>query len=197
MVFENAAYVVPATGGELDFFYQIQNNSPNPSVAIPAGSNVVTSKVVLDLGTLTSPSEITGIAQIENGNFVPFTAGNFNSPTTGFKITSVSLDSTDEFLTVNLSSNVGPGQNSAILVVETDSTTFDQDGEGDFSWKAAPKAPPGYTLKSSTGSSQDYDLDALEPILAPEPGVYGVLTLAIGGLLFFVRRRSEQAKLEA
>ncbi len=200
VTFANGVWVDP-TGG-LDFFYQIQNTT----TAKPSASNTVASSYSLVDFTGIPISNVfqvnyatagaTGCAFFGAGPCPPDKNGSgFLRPTTE-TITSVSRSLDGSTLNVNLSAGVTPKTNSAILVVETGSTDFDQTGEGTFSWHGAP--PVG---ARGSGPGQNtigpWQLDALEPLLTPEPGFYGILALGIAGLLLFVRRRSGKAEAKA
>jgi hypothetical protein len=197
ITFVNGVWVDPVTG-DLDFFYQIQNTFTG---AAANNDEVLQSFTLGDYAGvgITGVFKVTfdmagnGCAFFGPGPCPPLSNGSgFLRPTNG-SINSVarSIDGAD--LTVTFNNSVNPGKNSAILVIQTDAKDFDQTGTGTFFWKGAP--PVGST---GSGPGQNtkgpWVLDALEPILTPEPGFYGVLALGIAGLLLFVRRRSGKAQ---
>jgi hypothetical protein len=185
--FDSATFYDPVTH-DLDFFYQVQNLAKNvPTV----GDNTVVTTYKLNLPTLTTGVTIMGVDQINNMNFsAAANADNFLDPTLGINISSVSLALNDMTLTVQMSgSGIGPGQNSAVLVLQTNANDFVQSGMGVFNWKSNPPA-------GSFGSiNPNFVLNTLEPILStPEPGFYGVLSLGLAGLLLLAHRRSNKTK---
>jgi len=186
ITFENAVYVDPTTG-DLDFFYQIQNTYNGATTA----SNTVSKTVVLNESF--EGTTITGVAEITSANFKGF--DDYVKPTAGDAITSVSLGSYQADgsanLTINFSTPITPKTDSAILVIETNSTDFDQAGQGTFSWTGNP---PAGAHDGSNLATNPFTLDALEPIPTPEPGFYGVLSLGLAGLLLLVHRRSGKVK---
>jgi hypothetical protein len=202
ITFANGVWVDPNTGG-LDFFYQIQNTYTGPTTA---NDTVNPTFTLVDYSGIS----ITGVYQYNTsaaGNGCAFFGSPHCPPTTngsGFLIpttetvSSVSRSIDGSTLTVNLNSGVTPKTNSAILVIQTTAVDFDQSGSGTFHWNGAPPL-----LSTGSGPGQNtigpWQLDALEPLVTPEPGFYGVLALGIAGLFLFVRRRSgkEQAKVNA
>lgn len=198
ITFENAVYVDPSTG-DLDFFYQIQNTYTGPAM----NSNTV--NPTIEINETFAGVQITGVSEITSTNFKAF--DDYAKPTGGNTITSVSLCQTtltpcltgyepdgaaNLFLT--FSSPIAPGQDSAILVIQTNATDFDQAGQGTFSWKSTP---PVGAHDGSNPATNPFTLDALEPLPVPEPGFYGVLSLGIAGLLLLVHRRSGKAKIKS
>jgi hypothetical protein len=178
ITFENAVYSAAGTG-DLDFFYQIQNSYTGPAT----GSDTVSPAVILDDFSLPGVT-ITGVEQITAPLFQPF--DDFVKPTPATNsILSVSLGIDDRTLTVNFSAPINPGQDSAILVIETNAKSFNQNAEATFQWLGAPPAGA-----HGIADTQIFALDALEPVATPEPNVYGVLSLAVAGLLFMARRDS-------
>jgi hypothetical protein len=202
ITFANGVWVDPMTGG-LDFFYQIQNTRL-PSKAAPNNA-VSTISLFDDFGGvgITGVFQIsyatagaTGCAFFGAGPCPPSSAGSgFLRPTTE-SITSVSrsLSGGGSDLMVTLSGPVTAGTNSAILVVQTNATDFNQTGSGTFSWQAPP--PPG---AKGSGPGQNtggpWVLDALEPLVVPEPGFYGELGLGVTALAWFARRRMKKTAL--
>jgi hypothetical protein len=181
MNFDSAVYKDPSTGG-LDFFYQIQN----PFKGAATGTNTVASSFVIDWFTLPGIT-VTGVAQIKASNFTgPFS--NFLKPKpAGSAITNLSLNGTDNMLTVTLDQPVAPGQNSAILVIETNAKDFDQAGNATFNWVTNPAGPGVH------GAVNPFNLQTLEPVITtPEPGFYGLLALAIAGTVMIARSRSSK-----
>jgi hypothetical protein len=187
ITFENAVYVNPANG-DLDFFYQIQNTFSGAATA----NNTVSSTIVLDDFSLPGVT-ITGVAEITNASFLSF--DDFVKPTpSSSAITSVALAANDQTLTVTYGAPIAPSQDSAILVIETNARQFNQNAEGTFNWTGA--TPPGaHGSATGTGTpATTFTLDALEPVAAPEPGVYGILSLGLAGLLLLVHRRNGSGK---
>jgi hypothetical protein len=188
--YADAVYTDPTTG-DLDFFYQIE-----PSIlGNPIDTNSSELSTVINGCTLTEFT-ITGVEQITSATFTPF--GNFVVPTSSTNgISSVSLSSNDQDLTIDYSTNVDPGQYSAILVIETNGTPCvpnggSANGGSDISGSANSGAagPPADSSGSQSGSSG-------EPVVAPEPSVYGTLSLGCTGLLLLAHRRQRKAKMKA
>lgn len=182
----NAVYVDPVTH-DLDFYYQIQNTF----LGAANGQNTLQSVFqIADFAGFTI-FDVQQLTYNTSGNF--FSAGSggqFKGKTTR-TITSVSrsLDGSD--LTVNLNGTVLPGQNTAVLLIKTNATNFDQ-GSSSFNWKTAPNGcTPANQASGNCGNAytQPFYLASLEPFAAPEPGFYGMLSLGMGGLFFAVRRR--------
>ena len=183
----NAVYVDPVSH-ELDFYYQIQNTFAGTT----NGQNTIQSVFQI--------ADFAGFAILDVQQLTDNVAGNFfgDGANVEFKgktsqtITSVdrSVDGSD--LTVQLSGAVSPGQNTAILLIKTDATNFDQ-GTSVFNWVTAPSGCS--ILNRNAGNCgnaypQPFFLNNLEPFAAaPEPGFYGMLSLGMGGLFFAVRRR--------
>jgi hypothetical protein len=188
ITFENTVYVDPVTG-DLDFFYQIQNTYTG------AATNQNTIAPTVQFNESFEGVTITGVSEITSTNYQTF--DDFVKPTGG-GITSVSLGNYDSQgdadLTVTFSAPIAPKQDSAILVIQTNATDFDQAGEGTFAWKANP---PAGSHSGNTLVTNPFTLDALEPLPTPEPGFYGVLSLGIAGLLLLAHRRSGKAKAKA
>jgi len=174
ITFENAIYLSPLTG-DLDFLYQIQN--------IAAGSATAGNMVgpTLSLSDFSRPGvAITGVAQITNAVFLPL--GNFAMPTAGGPtIASVVLSANKHDLTVDLSAPIAPEQNSAILIIETNATGFNRNAAAVVNWQG---------VADGTGTPAiSFAVDAFQPVMAPEPGFYGILSVALAGLLLFARWR--------
>jgi hypothetical protein len=181
MNFDSAVYKDTSTGG-LDFFYQIQN----PFKGAATGTNTVASSFVIDWFTLPGIT-ITGVDQIDASDFTgPFS--NFLKPKpAGSAITNVSLNGSDNMLTVTLDQPIKPGQNSAILVVQTNAHDFDQASNATFNWVTNP------TGAGVHGAVNPFNLQTLEPVITtPEPGFYGLLALAIAGTVMIARGRSSK-----
>jgi hypothetical protein len=183
ITFENAVYVDPVTG-DLDFFYQIQNSYSGAATL----NNTVSPTITIDDFSLPGVA-ITGVAQITAADYQHFE--DFLQPApAGVTVSSIALAASDQTLTINYSNPIAPAQNSAILVLETNAKQFNQNAEGTFNWAGA--TPLGaHGSGAGTGSpATTFTLDALEPVLSPEPGVYGALSLCLAGLLLLVHRRS-------
>lgn len=182
VTFENGVWVDPVTH-ELDFFYQIQNTFTGATAA----NNTITTTFMLEdfTGVTTNVYQV----DLSGPSGSAFFAGSGFKKPTADTITKVSRSLNGADLTVTLTTTgIKPKTNSAILVVKTNATDFDQAGLGSFSWNAAP--PAGATGGGQNTNLKNWTLDALEPVLTPEPGFYGVLSLGIAGLLMLVRRRS-------
>ena len=184
ITFENVVYAAPSTG-DLDFFYQIQNSYTGPA----SGDNTVSPTIVLDDFSLPGVT-ITGVEQITASQFQPF--DDFVKPNPAANnISSVSLGLNDQTLTVVFSGAIKPGQDSAILLIETNAKAFNQNAEATLSWLSAPPAGA-----HGSAAAQTFELDALEPAPAPEPSVYGFLSLAIAGLLLLANRKLRERQHE-
>ncbi len=185
ITFENAVDIDPVTGA-LDFFYQIQNTYTG------AATNSDTISPTIVLNESFEGVAITGVEQMNALNFVSFNG--FAKPTGGISVASVSLGQyqTDGSadLTVTFSAPIAPKQDSAILVIQTDARDFDQAGGGAFSWMTAP---PAGAHKGGSPATNPFYLDALEPLVAPEPGSYGMLSLGVSGLLLLIHRPKKSA----
>jgi hypothetical protein len=199
ITFANGVWIDPTTGG-LDFFYQIQNTfmgqtQPNNTVASSFVLGDYANIGILGVYQLDYSSTGNGCAFFGAGPCPPDSKGSGFLQPTSQTITSVSRSTgTGDDLTVLLSGGVTPGTNSAILVIQTNSTDFDQAGSGIFTWMAAPT---GSNLKGSgpgQATGGPWELDSLEPLPTPEPGSYGVLALGVAGLVLFVRWRAEKAR---
>jgi hypothetical protein len=187
--YANAVYADP-TSGDLDFFYQIEPSILGNSV----DSNSAELSTLINGCTLTGLT-ITGVQQITSASFNSF--GVFVKPTSSTNnISSVSLSSNDQDLTIDFSTNVAPGQYSAILMIETNATSCDQnstggtggtDGTSGTSGTANPAAP----LANLSGGVSNQAASPDVPVPAPEPGGYGMLLLGCC-LLFLVHRRSRE-----
>jgi hypothetical protein len=123
-----------------------------------------------------------------------FAGSGFLKPTSD-TVNNISRSADGSTITVEFSNNgLTPKSNSAILVVETNAKNFDEAGDAlHLNWRAAPA---GVNLHGA-GSLQGFELGTLEPLITPEPGVYGALALGVAGLLLVVRRRSENARLKS
>lgn len=178
----NAVYIDPSTH-DLDFYYQIQNTFAGAANS----KNILTSTFDITDFTGFSISDVQQLADNSTGNFFG-DGGNveFKGKTTQ-TITNVSRSSDGSDLTVTLSGNVAPGQNTAVLLIKTNATNFDQ-GNSTLNWVTAPSTPPGSCTAGYCNTP--FNLANLEPFAAaPEPGFYGMLSLGMGGLFFAVRRR--------
>jgi hypothetical protein len=202
ITFANGVWIDPTTGN-LDFFYQIQNTFKGTAAA----NNTVLRQFELgDFGgvQITGVFEVTysttsnGCAFFGAGPCPPDSNGSgFLRPTTGVVESVARSSGFGDDLTITFSGNgIAPGTNSAILVIQTNANDFDQSGSGTFFWKGAP---PSGAVGSGPGQNTKgpWILDALEPIITPEPSAYGVLFLAIGGLMAYARRRAKKAKSAA
>jgi hypothetical protein len=204
ITFATGVWVDPSSG-DLDFFYQIQNSFPKAQSAL---DNTVASSMTLtdfsgvgisNVYEVTYATKgLTGCAFFGAGPCPPDANGSgFLRPTTA-SVSSVARSSgAGSDLTVNFNGlGIAPGTNSAILVIETTAKDFDQTGSGTFTWEGAP---PAGAVGSGPGQNTKgpWVLDALEPVVTPEPGFYGILALGIAGLLLIVRRRSEKAARRA
>lgn len=219
--FDSAVFIDPVTHN-LDFFYQIQNVYNGATTTTDTLGNYTgvnpnpqTSSYNLILNTLPGVT-IMQVAQISPGNWnnacVTPTMSNPNPPvpcpddfvqpkpsTTQINSVTLAFDPINndfDDLQINMNSPLAPGQDSAILVIKTNANDFDQNGFGDFAWQTAPTAPAGKHL-NGVAKTQMFSLGTLEPILTPEPGVYGVLSLALAGVLLLARRRSDKAKVKS
>jgi len=204
ITFETGVWV--DNSGFLDFFYQIQNTYPK-SAGVNNANTVMNSFTLTDFGGvgITGVFQVgfatpgaTGCAFFGAGPCPPDGNGSGFLRPTDQSIASVTRSGgAGSDLTVDFSGpGITPSTNSAILVIETNAKDFDQTGEGIFNWKGAP--PIGAKGSGPGQNTQGpWILDSLEPVLTPEPGFYGVLSLSIAGLLLIVRRRSEKAKTNA
>lgn len=183
----NAVYVDPVTH-ELDFYYQIQNTFKDP-----AGNPQNTVQAVFQI------ADFGGFAILDVRQLMDPAAGNFfgDGANVEFKgkttqtITQVSRSANGSVLTVTLSGVVKPGQNTAVLLIKTNATNFDQ-GTSRFNWMTAPSGcSPANQAAGNCGNAytNPFFLNNLEPVIVPEPGFYGMLSLGIGGLFLAVRRR--------
>ncbi len=188
---------VDPSSQDLDFFYQLQNNSPAATGSTGSASTIgnqgasssLTQTTVVFTGFGPALSE--NVFDITSAQFSATALGGslFVKPTSGEAVTTVSNATTGN-LVVTLNQNLAPGTNSAILVVETNAKTFDNGGQALLHWKQNP-ALHGAT-SGTAYSSENINLGVLEP--TPEPGVYGLLSLAVAGLFLVMHRRSEKAK---
>jgi hypothetical protein len=198
VTFDEAVYVDPQTG-DLDFFYQIQNTG----TALPsqyAGTDAVASPVVINNFDQSSSVQVTAVDEITSGT--PYQQFDLmKAPTAGSSISSVTYTNVPiggggnyENLSFSFNAPIGPGQNSAILVIKTNATSYDQEAGANLNWQK--KTPlGGVGTDAGTGASGTAFFEgAIDPVLAPEPGFYGVLSLGIAGLLLLIHRRSGKAK---
>jgi hypothetical protein len=191
--FADAVYADP-TSGDLEFLYQIEPSILGNSV----NSNSAELSTVINGCTLTGFA-ITGVEQISSATFNPF--GVFVKPTSSANnISAVSLSPNDQDLTIDFSTYVAPGQYSAILMIETNATSCDQNGTNGTSGIANLAAPLGILSVSASnpGSSPNQGNQGASPdvpVVAPEPGGYGVLLLGCC-LLLLVHRRSRKVSFE-
>jgi hypothetical protein len=189
--FADAVYADP-TSGDLEFLYQIEPSILGNSV----DSNSAELSTVINGCTLTGFA-ITGVEQITSATFNP--VGVFVKPTSSSNnIRSVSLSSNDQDLTIDFSTLVAPGQYSAILVIETNATSCDQNSTSAI---ANPATPLGILSGSASnpGSSPNQPNQGTSPgvtVVAPEPGGYGILFLGCC-LLLLVHRRSQRVTTKA
>jgi hypothetical protein len=170
--FEDASYTDPITG-YLDFFYQIQN--------LPLGTSIDSDTVALStIDDCTLPgAAITGVEQITSASFTSFDGFvQPSSPTNN--ISSVSLDSKGQILTLNFDSNISPGQSSAILVIQTNAGACNQNGQGAIDEASVLPVKSGQGAGGQSGDA---------PLASPEPGVYVALPLGV----FAVCRRTKLA----
>ena len=186
----SAVYVDPITH-DLDFYYQIQNTFGGTA---NGQDTLKSSFTITDFGKFTI-FEVLKLQSNVTGNF--FGDGNnveFKGQTQ-VGIVDVKRSANGSNLTVDLSSVVKPGQNTAVLLVRTNAKNFDQ-GTSSFNWSTAPSgcsASAQATGNCGNAYTQQFFLNNLEPFQAPEPGFYGMLSLGIAGLFFVVRRRSIKA----
>jgi hypothetical protein len=182
----SAVYVDPITQ-ELDFYYQIQNTFAGSA----NGQNTLPSTFTIsDFSNFT----IFNVLQLQSnaaGNYFGDGSNVEFKGKTPVSILDVSRSADGSNVTVDLSSVVQPGQNTAVLLLKTNATNFDQ-GTSGFSWKSSPAGClPSEQATGNCGNAyaEPFFLNNLEPFQAPEPGFYGMLSLGIGGLFFAVRRR--------
>jgi hypothetical protein len=180
----------------LDFFYQIQNNSPAITGSTGGSSTIgnqggaanptQTTLVLTGFG----PGITENVFEITSAQFVAGTLGGslFVKPSNGETVTSVSNAIPGELI-VNFNEAITPGSSSAILLVETNATAT-RGGQALLHWKQNPAVHGGKS--GSAFNSESITMSDLAP--APEPGAYGVLSLAIAGLVFAVQLRSARAK---
>lgn len=197
--FVQGVWVDPTTH-DLDFFYQIQNNSPVATGSTGSASTIGNQGAAPNLNQTTVV--LTGYGSGTTENVFEITSAQYNAtalggslfvmPSAGETVATVS-NATAGDLVVTLNQNLTPGKDSAILVVQTNAKSFDNGGQALFHWKQNP-ALHGAT-SGTAFSSENIDLGDLEP--TPEPGVYGLLSLAIAGLFLVVYRRSEKAKTKS
>lgn len=182
----NAVYIDPVTH-DLDFYYQIQNTFTGAANAQNTLQSVLQ---IADFAGFTI-FDVQQLKDPNSGNFFGDGANvEFKGKTTQ-TITSVSRSVDGSDLTVQLSGVVKPGQNTAVLLIKTNATNFDQ-GNSTFNWVTAPSgctAANQATGACGNAYSNPFFLANLEPFAAPEPGFYGMLSLGMGGLFFAVRRR--------
>jgi len=185
----NEAVIVDPMSGNLDFFYQIQNNSPAPTGITQQASTIQNlggggASVML---TGYGPGTAEDVYVITNSTGLG--AGFLNASGTA-NITTV--NQTAGNIIVNFNNAVLPGTDSAILLVRTNAspTSFTTGGTANFRWRQNP-ALHGAT-SGTAFTSENISVATLVP--TPEPGVYGLLSLAIAGLFFVVHRRSGKAK---
>lgn len=193
VTFVQGVWVDPTTHF-LDFFYQIQNNSTSPTIL---------SNTVGNLAGAPNPGQLTltltgygsgfteSVFDITSSTYNPSSLGGslFKTPISGNAVVAAN-NSTPNDLIVTFNNGIMPGQNSAILLVKTNASSMQAGGDGIFNWKQNPSRHG-----ATSGTSYKTELitaNTLEP--APEPGVYGILSLGIAGLFLAVRRRSEKAK---
>lgn len=171
----SAVYVDPVSH-QLDFYYQIQNTFSS------SANNQNTLNFTFDITDFTGFA-ITDVEQVSGHAFAQFSG---STPRT---IKSVSRSLSGSTVTVNLTGTVRPGQNSSILLLKTNALNFQQ-GTSTFKFLNPPVGCAANTpLGCGNAYAQPFFLNNLDPILAPEPGFYGMLSVGIGGLLFAVRRR--------
>ncbi len=181
--FVSAVYYDPTTKG-LDFYYQIQNSGE------AATTNLDTlSRNLSFVGFAGFTTNVFQIANVPGSptNLFGSSSVSFKEPTVDTVLTVVRSGAVDNgnTLTVRLSGNgEQPGTNSAILEVQTNATDFDAAGEALLRWRAAPPANA-----VGAANQRSFDLSSLEPIAtAPEPGFYGLLAIALIGLVWKARR---------
>lgn len=197
LTFDEAVYVDPQTG-DLDFFYQIQNTG-GPLASQYAGTNALSSPVVIENFDQTLGVQISAVQEITAGT--PYQQFDLmKAPTAGSSITSVSFSPdpvAGEDLSFNFNAPIGPGQNSAILVLKTNASGYDQEAEGIFNWSAkTPNGAVGQDAGTGPHGTTFFE-GAIDPVLAPEPGFYGALSLGLAGLLLLIHRRSGKAKTQS
>jgi hypothetical protein len=186
--FTEAVIIDPGTGN-LDFFYQIQNNSPAPSGITQSAStlqNLGGGGATLTLNGF-GPGVTENVFQITNSSGLSASFGNASGTN---DIVTVSRTSTSDVISFN--NPITPGTESAILLIKTNAapTAFTTGGTANLRWRQNP-ALHGAT-SGTAFSSENITVATLVP--TPEPGVYGLLSLAIAGLFFAVHRRSGKAK---
>lgn len=184
VTFENGVWIDPTTH-QLDFFYQIQNTFTG---AKAANNTISTTFTLADFSPVTTDIYQADFATMGSAFF---NGSGFVKPTAD-QVMKVSRDLTGDLTVTLTTTGILPKTASAILVVKTNALDFDQAGLGSFSWNGAP--PLGATGGGQNTNMKNWTLDALEPLLTPEPGFYGILSLGIAGLLLLVRRRSEKAR---
>ncbi len=171
----SAVYLDPVSN-QLDFYYQIQNSFSG------SGNNQNTLSFNFAITDFTG-FLITDVQQVSGMSFSQFSG---STPRT---IKSVSRSASGSTVTVNLTGTVRPGQNSSVLLLKTNALNFQQ-GTSTFKFLNPPTGCVANT-PSVCGNAyqQPFFLNNLDPVLVPEPGFYGMLSMGIGGLLFAVRRR--------
>ncbi len=191
VTFREAVLVDPSTH-DLDFFYQIQNNSPSPTGSVGLASTIVNNASLTPVQTTVlltgfSVGSVTNVFDITSN--AGFSGGVFASPTSTSMITTVA-NPTPGDITLTFNNAISPGQNSAILLIQTNANAFTT-GTAQFHWKQNP------LLHGATSgtffTSENIDVGTLVP--TPEPGAYGLLSLAIAGLFFIIHQRSKKANV--
>jgi hypothetical protein len=185
--------LVDPTTHDLDFFYQIQNNSPVPTAQVGLASTIVNNASLTPVQTtvlLTGFTPGITLNVFDVSSAAPFTGGLFAAPTASSNIPTVANPIPGD-VTVTYNQAISPGQNSAILLIQTDATNFGVGG-AQFHWKQNPSL---HGATSGTAfMSENINVKALVPLATPEPGAYGLLSLAIAGLFFILHQRSGKAK---
>ena len=179
------------TNGDLGFFYQIE-----PSILGNALDSSSTDLSTVIDGCTLSGLNITGVAQITSATFNPF--GSFAKPTSPTNsISSLSLSSNDQDLTIDFAASVAPGDYSAILMIETTATTCDPDNGSGNNGSVNSGGNSGATgLPATSPGGQSGSGSSGVPVVTPEPSVYGILSLGSIGLLLLVHRRQHKEQDE-
>jgi hypothetical protein len=160
------AAVYQETGGTEDFYYQVDNlNAKGVKGSISSISIADYTSYSTNASTVTPPYN----SSLQSSGFGTGSKGNY-APT------GVSRAADGSALTFTFK-GLTAGQNSSVLLIQTDATTFDQ---------------LGYFTVANGNSISTY---TFEP--APEPGFYGSLAVAIAGVILVVRRRSSKANAAA
>jgi hypothetical protein len=188
--YADAVYTDP-TNGDLEFFYQMEASI----LGNPLDASSADLSTVIDGCTL-SGLNITGVAQITSATFNPF--GSFAKPTSPTNsISSLSLSSNDQDLTIDFAASVAPGDYSTILMIETTATTCDPDNGSGNNGSVNSGGNSGATgLPATSPGGQSGSGSSGVPVVTPEPSVYGILSLGSIGLLLLVHRRQHKEQDE-